>query len=57
MDNNELSDHDLLVRLDERVEALTCHLGKHLKHHFAATMAFFTSVLGILAAVILLVFK
>ena len=35
----ELSDHDLLIRIDERVEKLDRCMSNHLKHHWAITLA------------------
>ncbi len=35
----EASDHDLLIRIDERVTKLDRCMIDHLKHHWAVTLA------------------
>jgi hypothetical protein len=34
----EANDHDLLIRIDERVEKLDRCMTNHLRHHWAVTM-------------------
>ena len=43
----DLSDHDLLIRIDERVEKLDRCMSNHLKHHWAITLA---AIMALLAA-------
>lgn len=38
-DGRNLSDHDLLIRIDERVEKLDRCMSNHLKHHRTITLA------------------
>jgi hypothetical protein len=46
----EPSDHDLLIRIDERVEKLDRCMTNHLTHHWAVTLALVGSVLTALAS-------
>lgn len=47
------SDHDLLVRIDERVQKLDKCMTNHLDHHWTVTLAVATAALtGISALVI-----
>ncbi|HUU82863.1 MAG TPA: hypothetical protein VM243_05095 [Phycisphaerae bacterium] len=46
-DRKDLSDHDLLIRIDERVEKLDRCMSNHLKHHWAITLA---AIMALLAA-------
>ena len=36
MDERELSDHDLLIRLDQRMEAVEKLTANHLQHHLTS---------------------
>ena len=51
-DQADLTDHDLLIRMDERVQALHACLKGHLAHHWAVTLA---AVAAVAAAVVSLV--
>ena len=48
MSNNEkpTSDHDLLIRIDERVQKLDRCMTNHLKHHWVVTVAALTAFVG-----------
>ena len=45
------TDHDLLMRIDERLKAIEKSLSNHLKHHWAITMALLAAVLGLIAKI------
>lgn len=45
------SDHDLLIRIDERVQKIDKCLSNHLRHHWAITMALLAAVLGLIAKI------
>lgn len=47
---NGPSDHDLLIRIDERVAKLDRSMTNHLAHHWAVTVALAGSVLTALAS-------
>lgn len=53
--SDDMSDHDLLIRIDERQDSMNDKLDEHLKQHFlvriAAYGAFFTAVGAVVAAV------
>jgi len=40
------TDHDLLVRIDERVQKIDKCLSNHLSHHWALTLAIATALVG-----------
>jgi hypothetical protein len=44
------TDHDLLIRIDERVQKLDRCVANHLAHHWAVTLALVGSVLTALAS-------
>jgi len=46
MGNGQISDHDLLIRIDERVTNLHACLKDHLKHHWAVTLAAAAAVIS-----------
>ena len=46
MANGVVSDHDLLIRIDERVKTLDRRMVDHLKHHWAVTLAAAIAVLS-----------
>ncbi len=46
------SDHDLLIRIDERVQKIDKCLSNHLKHDWAIKMALLAVILGLIAKVI-----
>jgi hypothetical protein len=46
----EPNDHDLLIRIDERVAKLDRSMTNHLAHHWAVTLALVGSVLTALAS-------
>jgi len=41
-----MNDHDLLVRIDERVQKIDKCLSNHLTHHWALTLAIGTALVG-----------
>jgi len=46
----EPTDHDLLIRIDERVAKLDRCITNHLAHHWACTLALLGAVLTALAS-------
>lgn len=58
---SSLSDHNLLIRIDERVKKIDKCLGNHLKHHFlitvAALSAAFMGTASLIVGLILLLIK
>ena len=44
------TDHDLLIRIDERVRKLDRCMSNHLTHHWAFTLALLGAVLTALAS-------
>ena len=48
----DLPDHDLLIRIDERVAKLDRCMTNHLAHHWAITLAAVTAVLTAIGAVV-----
>ena len=54
--SSAMSDHDLLIRIDERVLKMDRCITNHLRHHWAVTLAAVTATLtalGAAAAVVL----
>jgi hypothetical protein len=47
---NEPSDHDLLIRIDERVQKLDRCMTNHLTHHWTVSIAVLGAVLTALAS-------
>jgi len=52
-ERHELSDHDLLIRLDVQVGELNKRMSNHLAHHWAVELALATALLGVIAALLL----
>ena len=50
--SRELSDHDLLIGLNEKVDTLTKQFTNHLAHHWTVTIVLLTSLLGLVATVL-----
>ena len=46
----ELNDHDLLIRIDERVAKLDRCMSNHLAHHWTVSVAVLAAVLTALAS-------
>ena len=46
--NGAITDHDLLIRIDERVKKLDRCLVDHLKHHWAVTLCALAAVISAL---------
>jgi len=55
--SKELSDHDLLIELNEKVGGLSKHFANHLAHHWAVTLILLTSLLGLVATVLTMAFR
>ena len=49
------SDHDLLIRIDERVSKLDRCMSNHLRQHWAILVAAGTAMLSALASVVVVV--
>ncbi|HUX17124.1 MAG TPA: hypothetical protein VMW52_11675 [Phycisphaerae bacterium] len=49
---NDMSDHDLLIRIDERTEKLDMCMTNHLRHHWAVTLAAVGAVISAVVAMI-----
>ncbi len=54
---DDLTDHDLLIRIDERVTKLDRCMSNHFKQHWAILLAAGTAMLGALLSVVVVVFK
>ena len=48
----QTSDHDLLIRIDERVRKLDRCMSNHLRHHWVVTAAALTALLTALATIV-----
>ena len=44
-------EHDLLIRIDERLIKVDVCLNNHLRHHWAITVVLLTVVLGLVAKI------
>ena len=44
----QITDHDLLIRIDERQQKLDRCMTNHLKHHWVVTVAALTALLAAL---------
>lgn len=51
-DGDCTTDHDLLIRIDERVQKLDRCMSNHLKHHWVVTAAALTALLTALATIV-----
>jgi len=49
----EPSDHDLLIRIDERVRKLDRCLTNHLRHHWAVTLLALGAVVSALVSLLI----
>ena len=49
----EPSDHDLLIRIDERLQRVENCLVNHLQHHWAVTITALGAAVGAIAAAII----
>ena len=47
-----MNDHDLLMRIDERVCGLTKHFSNHIKHHWMMTIPLVMAVIGLVIALL-----
>jgi len=47
-----MNDHDLLMRIDERVWGLSKHFSNHIKHHWMMTIPLVMSVIGLVIALL-----
>lgn len=53
----EQSDHDLLIRIDERTEILERHFDNHLKHHFRYNLLAWSVALGAIVTLTVVLIK
>jgi len=51
-ERKELSDHDLLIRLDVQVGELCRQMKNHLAHHWAVELALAGALIGAVAALL-----
>jgi len=47
-----MTDHDLLMRIDERVESLSTHFSNHIRHHWMLTICLLIVIGGLVVAVL-----
>jgi len=52
MADGPMSDHDLLIRIDERVAKLERCMTNHLKHHWAVTLAALSAAVTLAVALV-----
>ena len=52
-DTTNFSDHDLLIRIDERLKKVDMCLNNHLRHHWAITVVLLLTVLGLVAKILI----
>ena len=52
---NVQTDHDLLVRIDERTKAFERQMVNHLNHHFRYNILAWTVALGAIVSLILVI--
>ena len=52
-EKQQLSDHDLLIRVDERTGKIEKWCANHTEHHFRYTLMAWAATLGLLGALIL----
>ena len=57
MSEQQLSDHDLLIRLDVRTEKIEKWCTNHTEHHFRYTLMAWATTLGLLVALVLALVK
>lgn len=50
-------DHDLLIRIDERTERLETHFENHLNHHRAYTYLAWSTAIGMIVALIIMLVR
>lgn len=48
----QISDHDLLIRIDERVRKLDRCMSNHFRQHWAILLAAGTAMLGAVASIV-----
>ena len=53
----KMTDHDLLIRIDERTEVLVEAFKEHMAHHFAFKLAAFSALVGSIFAIAIACFK
>ena len=47
-----MDDHDLLVRIDERLLNLQTHFTNHIRHHWLLTVPLIMTVIGLVIALL-----
>ena len=55
--NQQQSDHDLLLRIDERLENIETGFNNHLDHHFRYAFYAWTACVGLIITLIVLLLK
>ena len=50
--DRDMTDHELLVRIDERVNKIDRCLSNHLAHHWALTLAVGTALVGAVVTIL-----
>jgi len=53
----EQSDHDLLIRIDERLKDIETGFTNHLSHHFRYSFYAWTACVGLIITLIVLLLK
>lgn len=56
-EQSPLSDHDLLIRVDERTGRIDKWCANHVEHHFRYTIMAWTATIGLVVALILALAK
>jgi len=51
--NKQMSDHDLLIRIDERVDKLDRCMSSHFRHHWAILLAAGTAMIGAITSLLI----
>jgi len=48
-----MNDHDLLVRMDEKLDELSKQFSNHIRHHWLVTIPVIVMALGLLAVLLI----
>ncbi len=49
----EITDHDLLIRIDERTNTLSTHFCNHIRHHWMITIPLILSIVGLIITLLI----
>ena len=49
----EMSDHDRLIRMDERLSNLCTHFANHILHHWAISMSLLVIIAGLIITLLI----